>query len=618
MMYPKGSKQPRQVWAAVMNVYKAPPSTTPPVTPSQTPTPSITASPTVTPTPTASIGQTPTATETQTPTPTNTPTNTATQTGTPAVTSSPTNTPTQTQTGTPSVTSSPTSTPTNTPSGTPSVTPTNTQTGTPAITPSPTPTAFTGYGYNLVTTPYNPPTSGNTIFPELSVMGATTGLTNPNTFDINGIYWSRIDRTGVDRTSYFSALTATTNYLTFYQGGQSVIYSGSSTAIVNQGPPLTNSFEYNPNARPNQLILIQSAATDFNTLLPVGIKWEEIILPTPSPTPTNTNTPTNTATQTNTPSVTPTNTQTPTSTPTNTLTPTNTITPTPTKTQTGTPQVTSSPTTTPTPTPTQAAGTTQANTYLSAVVAAGGTVDSTMSAATTTLFQSIWSNGLNTNMVAMYPFIGGTAASHKFNAMNPLDTNGAYRLTFNGGWTHNTSGATPNGTNGYANTYVITATSGFTLSGGSLGTYCGTDASTGAAIGVTASFNGAFNLYPVLLNPTKQIATTFWNNTVGAYSVTTVPDSLGLMSVARSGSTSTVQFYRRGSLVSSQNHTALALTSTFDVWLGANNQTGTANQYSTYRHQFTYLYSGTLTTSQMTTLDSIIQTYQTSLGRNVY
>jgi hypothetical protein len=72
-MYPKGSKQPRQVWAAVMNVYKAP-ETTPPVTPS--PTPSITPTQTITPSVTPTLTNTPTTsvTPTNTETPTNTPT----------------------------------------------------------------------------------------------------------------------------------------------------------------------------------------------------------------------------------------------------------------------------------------------------------------------------------------------------------------------------------------------------------------------------------------------------------------------------------------------------------------------------------------------------------------
>lgn len=87
MMYPKGSKQPRQVWGAVMNVYKEPSS---PVPTTPTPTPSITASPTVTPT------------QTLTPTNTETPTNTPTQSVTPTFTTTPTLTTTPTTTPTPS------------------------------------------------------------------------------------------------------------------------------------------------------------------------------------------------------------------------------------------------------------------------------------------------------------------------------------------------------------------------------------------------------------------------------------------------------------------------------------------------------------------------------------
>jgi hypothetical protein len=112
MLYPKGSKQPVQVWGSVMNVYKAP--DTVPVTP--TPTPSIT------------------PTSTQTPTPSITPTQTITPTNTGTPTQTPTNTQTPTKTGTPT----PTQTPTNT--QTPSITPTNTQTPTKTATPTPTPT----------------------------------------------------------------------------------------------------------------------------------------------------------------------------------------------------------------------------------------------------------------------------------------------------------------------------------------------------------------------------------------------------------------------------------------------------------------------------------------------
>ena len=114
MMYPKGSKQPRQVWAAVMNVYKEPDtSPVPPVSP--TPTPSITPTNTVTPTVTTTPGLSPSPTPTETPT--NTPTTTTTATVT--TTTTPTNTPTETPTNTPTTSVTPTITPSITPTSGP-------------------------------------------------------------------------------------------------------------------------------------------------------------------------------------------------------------------------------------------------------------------------------------------------------------------------------------------------------------------------------------------------------------------------------------------------------------------------------------------------------------------
>lgn len=63
-----------------------------------------------------------------------------------------------------------------------------------------------------------------------------------------------------------------------------------------------------------------------------------------------------------------------------------------------------------------------------------------------------------TKMKAIYPMIGGTATTHKFNLKNPADTNAAFRLNFVGGWTHSSNGATPNGTNAYADTYLSPST----------------------------------------------------------------------------------------------------------------------------------------------------------------
>jgi len=63
---------------------------------------------------------------------------------------------------------------------------------------------------------------------------------------------------------------------------------------------------------------------------------------------------------------------------------------------------------------------------------------------------SLW-----TSMKAIYPIVGGTATTHKYNLKDPRDLDVAFRLAFNGGITHSTTGALPNGTNGYANTFFV-------------------------------------------------------------------------------------------------------------------------------------------------------------------
>lgn len=55
----------------------------------------------------------------------------------------------------------------------------------------------------------------------------------------------------------------------------------------------------------------------------------------------------------------------------------------------------------------------------------------------------------------IYPMIGGTALTHKYNLKNPLDTNAGNRLVFNGGVTHSDKGILPNGSSGWADTFYF-------------------------------------------------------------------------------------------------------------------------------------------------------------------
>ena len=90
-----------------------------------------------------------------------------------------------------------------------------------------------------------------------------------------------------------------------------------------------------------------------------------------------------------------------------------------------------------------------------AFITAAGLSSDTHKNAVNELVKDFKSAGLWTKMKAVYPMVGGTAAKHKFNLKDPRDTNDAFRLTFYGGGTHGPNGYQPNGTDAYANTWLI-------------------------------------------------------------------------------------------------------------------------------------------------------------------
>lgn len=89
-----------------------------------------------------------------------------------------------------------------------------------------------------------------------------------------------------------------------------------------------------------------------------------------------------------------------------------------------------------------------------AFLIAAGIIDPTITDAINDLVVGCKADGLWTKFTALYPFVGGTASSMKFNLKNPLDTNAAFRLEFNGGWAYSANGVQPNGVNGYADTFL--------------------------------------------------------------------------------------------------------------------------------------------------------------------
>jgi hypothetical protein len=562
--------------------------------PSQTPTPSPTATLQITPSPTGTNTPTPSITVSATATLTPTPTNTA------------TNTPTTTNTATP--------TPTRT--GTPTPTMTMTPTSSPAV---PYQSAVLevecnggillgGDSITVDGAPYPLTTSGGTI----GVAGCVNVLIRNGTAIIYRMVYGPNSSVCLTPPIYDEVRLVNFNYNPaiglrggydyteqLYMSGVLVGGSVKQTAIVNPPQDLGNGC-------PTQ---------DLDLVVTFFV---ESIAPTPSVTPTNTLTPTTTNTPTNT--ETPTNTPTPTNTetPTNTPTPTETETPTPTPTNTETPTTTPTPTNTGTPTLTPTPTTSpsapldpDAVAYLNVVVSTGGTINATISAATNTLFVDLKTSGLYSKIDAMYPFIGGTANSSKFNAINPLDTNAAYRLTFNGTPVFSNTfgyGNSAGGTDAGDSHYV---TSINTPQDQHISVYMGTNNTSSTPI--MGWYDGAneMAIYPNFLGgglfyPVIRAAGQPYQN----YSQPTQP-GIGYF-IATTDGTNVIGSKNGGIVVNGPQ--VPATNALLSIYIGNCNGNG-GNGVGEYRFA---TIGKALTTGEMTTLSNIVNAFQTALGRNTY
>jgi hypothetical protein len=302
-----------------------------------------------------------------------------------------------------------------------------------------------------------------------------------------------------------------------------------------------------------------------------------------------------------TPSITPSNTPTPSITPSPTFTPTSTITPTP----TGTPVT--SPTATPTPTPTQLSGATQAYAFLERVVQSGGTLNSTISAATINLFTSIVSNNLWDSIDVFYPIIGGNAQGHcQAAGSRVINTNP--NLIFNGGWTHSVSGMTPNGVNAYATTQYsprATVATNFV----SLGAYVNETDYDGTVMGF---IDAETDIYQIRLRPsTNQIDAQPSVTIAGAISSSLTGSSGFYMSV-RTNNTDT--FVVQNSGITLQTQAVATMDPNLAVWIGARNY-GPSPDYGDKRISFVFMGRDMSTTNALI-LRNIVQQFQVDLSRN--
>ena len=244
-----------------------------------------------------------------------------------------------------------------------------------------------------------------------------------------------------------------------------------------------------------------------------------------------------------------------------------------------------------------------------AFITAASITDPTQQSAINTLVVDLKGYNIWTKMKALYPIVGGTAATHKWNLKDPRDLDAAFRLTFASGWTHSSTGMTP--TNAFANTFYNLSTNS-TTSNVSAGIYLRTNSVTSGVpiAAVDVSFIG------LQITPKFTDNNTYYgaNDSIVTGSGNYVTNTQKLFITNREGA-GTKKLYRNGVVINTATPTTNAAPN-LTVYLGARNFAGTGNGYDSRELAFAFL-GDTLTSTDVTNLTTAVQSFQTTLGRQV-
>ena len=237
--------------------------------------------------------------------------------------------------------------------------------------------------------------------------------------------------------------------------------------------------------------------------------------------------------------------------------------------------------------------------------------NSTEQTAINNLVIGLKSDSLWTKMLAIYPFVGGTATSCKYNLKNTA----TFELLFVGTWlpaSFTSFGIQPNGTDTYANTNFTPSTSWLTLGNSSISAYSRTNNSNAGTLwGTRSALNGNTSLYPILRNAA---ITNVLHNSNSTQAPSPLPTTSAINLMTSRIDTANLIIALNG--VASSYVKAEVILSAFPIFLSAKNSSNAVEALSYSNRQLAFAHIGTgLTTVQCTLLYTRIQAFQTTLGR---
>ncbi len=252
-----------------------------------------------------------------------------------------------------------------------------------------------------------------------------------------------------------------------------------------------------------------------------------------------------------------------------------------------------------------------------AFITAAAITDTTQKSAINTLVTDLKTANIWTKMAAIYPFVGGTVAQHRFNLKDPRAIAGAFYLIFNGGWTHSATGVLPNGTTGYVDTQLsprlVLPNSTFNH----LSYYSRTNTAVASEYSI-GTYDGVGSIAMILRRDTNNQA--FYSDVTGN----------SYRGAANNLSTNSQAFYigtQQGSNIKLFRNTTLAVSNTYassgnispsnSIFLGSlNNQGNPAGFFTNKECAFASIGDG-LTDTEAANFYTAVQAYNTTLNRQV-
>lgn len=248
-----------------------------------------------------------------------------------------------------------------------------------------------------------------------------------------------------------------------------------------------------------------------------------------------------------------------------------------------------------------------------AFITAASITDPTQQSAINQLVVDLKGYGVWTKMKALYPFVGGTAAQHKWNLKDPRDLDAAFRLTYGGSVTHSSNGVT-GGINGFCDTKFNDSTNFTSNTNGSFSVYTRNnfvnDLNFYTLIGCSTDFNvSGMTIRGTIYNEFLGL-----RDAIGSRVIGVISNRLAGQYLLTKDGTNRRYFKNSSKINTTANGTSNPANRS--LYLLADNYSGGTGYYAQHTIAFAHI-GDNLDDTEAANFYTAVQAFQTTLSRNI-